>query len=105
MSKSNINIKPLGDRVLVKRRKDAEQVKGGIVIPDTAKEQSQEAEVIALGTGNVCECKDDCCKDKKVTFEVKVGDRVLINRYGGNEIKMDGVEYLIVRQNDILAIL
>jgi chaperonin GroES len=102
---SKLNIQPLGDRVLVKRRKDSEQIKGGIVIPDTAKEQSQEADVVALGTGNVCECKEDCCKDKKIHFEIKVGDRVLMNRYGGNEIKIDGEEYVIVRQNDILAIL
>ena len=98
-------IKPLGDRVLVKRRKEAEQIKGGIVIPETAKEQSQEAEVVALGTGNVCECKDSSCTCKKITFEVKAGDRVLISRYGGSEFKIDGVEYVIVRQSDILGIL
>ncbi|MDR1438194.1 MAG: co-chaperone GroES [Puniceicoccales bacterium] len=98
-------IQPLGDRVLVKRRKDAEQIKGGIVIPDTAKEQSQEAEVIALGTGNVCESKDGCCSSKHIAFEVKAGDRILINRYGGNEFKMDGVDYLIIRQSDILGII
>lgn len=96
-------IKPLGDRVLVRRRKDAEQVKGGIVIPDTAKEQSQEAEVIALGSGRVCGCKDGECKN--VEFEVKVGDRVLISRYGGNEFKIDGDEYVILRESEILGIL
>ncbi|MDR1436218.1 MAG: co-chaperone GroES [Puniceicoccales bacterium] len=96
-------VKPLGDRVLVKRRKDAEQIKGGIVIPDTAKEQSQEAEVIALGSGKVCDAKDSAVK--QIEFEVKVGDRVLISRYGGNEFKIDGEEYVLLRQSDILGIL
>jgi chaperonin GroES len=96
-------IQPLGDRVLVKRRRDAEEVKGGIVIPDTAKEQSQEAEVVALGTGKVCDCKDNSCK--QVEFEVQVGDRVLISRYGGNEFKIDGVEYVLIKQCDILGVL
>ncbi|MDR2577117.1 MAG: co-chaperone GroES [Puniceicoccales bacterium] len=97
-------IKPLGDRILVKRCKEAEQIKGGIVIPDTAKEQSQEAEVVALGSGWVCECKDGVCTRKQVEFEVKVGDRILISRYGGNEFKIDGVEYVILRQSDVLGV-
>jgi chaperonin GroES len=95
----------LGDRVLVKRRRDAEQIKGGIVIPDTAKEQSQEAEVVAIGSGRVCDCKDGGSTCRTVEFEVKVGDRVLISRYGGNEFKIDGVEYVLVRQGDILGLL
>jgi chaperonin GroES len=96
-------VKPLGDRVLVRRHKETEQIKGGIVIPDTAKEQSQEAEVVALGSGKVCDCKEGCVKH--VEFEVKVGDRVLISRYGGNEFKADGEEYVILRQSDILGVL
>jgi len=98
-------IKPLGDRVLVQRKKESEQMKGGIYIPDTAKEQSQEAVVVALGTGHICECKSDECSCKTVHFDVKVGDRVLISRYGGNEFKIDGNEYVILRQSDILGIL
>ncbi|MDR3316466.1 MAG: co-chaperone GroES [Puniceicoccales bacterium] len=98
-------IKPLGDRVLVKRYKESEQIKGGIVIPDTAKEQSQEAEVVALGSGRINECKDGTTVCKQTEFEVKVGDRVLIGRYGGNEFKIDNIEYVIVRQSDILGVL
>jgi chaperonin GroES len=98
-------VKPLGDRVLVKRRKETEQVKGGIVIPDTAKEQSQEAEVVALGSGKICDCKDGGAVAKQIEFEVKVGDNVLISRYGGNEFKVDGEEYVILRQSDILGVL
>lgn len=93
------NIKPLGDRVLVKSIEEAEQVKGGIIIPDSAKEKPQEAEVIALGTGK----KDD---DGKVqAFSVKVGDRVIISKYGGTEVKFDGEKYTLVREDDILGIL
>jgi chaperonin GroES len=98
-------IKPLGDRILVRRYKETEQIKGGIVIPDTAKEQSQEAEVVALGSGIVFESKDGNCTRKHVDFEVKVGDRILISRYGGNEFKIDGVEYVILRQSDVLGVL
>ncbi|MDR0340139.1 MAG: co-chaperone GroES [Puniceicoccales bacterium] len=105
MSKKMKLVKPLGDRVLVRRRKDAEQIKGGIVIPDTAKEQSQEAEVIALGSGKIYDCKDGCASGKQIEFEVRVGDLVLISRYGGNEFKVDGEEYVILRQSDILGVL
>ncbi|MDR3117097.1 MAG: co-chaperone GroES [Puniceicoccales bacterium] len=94
------SIKPLGERVLVKRKKESEQVKGGIVIPDTAKEQSQEAIVVALGSGNVCD-RDGC---RHIEFEVKVGDCVLISRYGGNEFKIDGEEYVILKQSDVLGV-
>lgn len=102
MNKKMKLVKPLGDRVLVRRRKEAEQIKGGIVIPDTAKEQSQEADVVALGSGKIFDCKDGC---KQVEFEVRVGDRVLISRYGGNEFKVDGEEYVILKQSDILGVL
>ncbi|MPM21782.1 10 kDa chaperonin [bioreactor metagenome] len=95
---SKVNIKPLGDRVLLEICEVAEQIKGGIVIPDTAKEKPQEFKVIALGTGK----NDD--KGKKIPFDVKVGDIVLTSRYGGTEVKVDGKEYKVVNSEDILAI-
>ncbi len=96
---AKVKIKPIGDRVLVKHLEEKEQVRGGIIIPDSAKEKPQEAEVIALGTGK----KDE---DGKITaFEVKVGDRVLIAQYGGNEVKIDDVKYKLVREDDILGVL
>ena len=91
-------IKPLGDRVLVEQAEEKEVTKGGIIIPDTAKEKPMEAVVVALGTGKT----DD--KGNKVAFEVKVGDRVLISKYGGTEIKVDGKEYKVLNSDDILAI-
>jgi chaperonin GroES len=92
------NIQPLGQRVLVKRI-DADAVSaGGIVLPDTAKEKPQEAEVIALGTGG----KDE--DGKPFEFTVKVGDKVLISKYGGTEVKVDGQEVLIISESDILGI-
>ncbi len=94
-----VNVKPLGDRVLVQALEEKEVKKGGIIIPDTAKEKPQEGEVVALGTGKV----DD--EGKKVAFTVKVGDRVLISKYGGTEIKIGGESYLIMREDDILGIL
>ena len=96
---AKVKIKPIGDRVLVKHTEESEQVRGGIIIPDSAKEKPQEAEVIALGTGK----KDE---DGKVqAFEVKVGDRVLIGKYGGTEVKIDDQKYTLVREDDILGIL
>ena len=92
------NIKPLGDRVLVEQTEEKEVRKGGIIIPDTAKEKPMEAIVVALGTGKTT---DD---GKKVEFEVKVGDRVLISKYGGTEIKVDGKEYKVLNADDIIAI-
>lgn len=96
---ANPNIKPLGDRVLVKPVETAEETKGGIIIPDSAKEKPQEAEVIALGTGK----KDD--NGKVIEFQVKVGDRVIISKYGGTEVKFDDKKYQLVREDDILGIL
>ena len=94
-----INVKPLSDRVLVKPLEEKEVKKGGIIIPDTAKEKPQEGEVVALGTGKVDE------QGKKIEFTVKKGDRVLISKYGGSEIKYEGENYLIMREDDILGIL
>ncbi len=93
------SIKPIGDRVLVKPLDEKEVKKGGIIIPDSAKEKPQEGEVVALGTGKVDE------NGKKVEFTVKKGDKVLISKYGGTEIKLDGVAYQILREDDILGIL
>ena len=95
---ANVNVKPLGDRVLLELCDVAEQVKGGIIIPDTAKEKPQEFKVIALGTGKT----DD--NGNKVPFDVKEGDIVLTSRYGGTEVKVDGKEYKVVNSDDILAI-
>ena len=95
---ANVNVKPLGDRVLLELCEVAEQIKGGIIIPDTAKEKPQEFRVVALGTGKF----DD--NGNKVPFDVKVGDIVLTSRYGGTEVKVDGKEYKVVNQEDILAI-
>ena len=94
-----VNLKPLGDRVLVEPAEEKETKKGGIIIPDTAKEKPTEGIVIALGTGKT----DD--NGKKVPFEVKKGDRVLVSKYGGTEIKIDDQNYLIMREDDILGII
>ena len=96
---AKVNIKPIGDRVLVQHIEEKEQVRGGIIIPDSAKEKPQEAKVIALGTGK----RDE--NGKVTPFEVKVGDRVLISKYGGTEIKVDGKDYLIMREDDILGVI
>ncbi|NBZ94966.1 MAG: co-chaperone GroES [Proteobacteria bacterium] len=94
-----VSIQPLADRVLVQPIEEKEVKKGGIIIPDTAKEKPQEAKVIALGTGKL---DDD---GKKVPFTVKKGDTVLISKYGGTEVKVDGESYLIMREDDILGII
>ncbi len=91
-------ITPLGRRVLVKRVASEEKTAGGIFLPDNAKEKPQEAEVIAVGTG-----KDEEGKD--VSFTVKKGDKVLISKYGGTEVKLDGDDHLIINESDILGIL
>ena len=96
---AKINIQPLGDRVLVKQVEEKEQIKGGIIIPDAAKEKSQEAEVVALGTGKTDE------NGKKSAFEVNVGDKVLIAKYGGTEVKAGDEKFTLLREDDILAIL
>lgn len=93
-----MKIRPLADRVVLKRVKEAETTKGGIIIPDSAKEKPVEAEVVAVGNGKPL-------KDGKVRpLEVKVGDKVIIGKWSGTEVKLDGVEHVIVREEDILAV-
>jgi chaperonin GroES len=94
-----LNIKPLGDRILVEAVEEKEVKKGGIIIPDSAKEKPTESIVIALGTGKT----DD--NGKKVPFEVKKGDRVLVSKYGGTEIKLNDKDYKIFSADDIIAII
>jgi chaperonin GroES len=94
-----MKIQPLGDRVLVEPIKEEEQKKGGIIIPDTAKEKPTTGKVIAIGTGKLDE------KGNKIPFNVKVGDKVLMPKYGGTEVKLDDKEYQIIREEDILGII
>lgn len=94
-----MKVKPLHDRVLVKRVDPEEKVKGGIIIPDTAKEKPLEGKVVAIGAGRLDE------DGKRVPLEVKVGDRVLIGKYAGTEIKIDEVEHVIVREDEILGVI
>ncbi len=94
-----MKIRPLADRVLVEPIKEEEQKKGGIIIPDTAKEKPQQGKVIAVGTGKL----DD--NGKMIPFNVKAGDKVLMPKYGCTEVKMDGKEYVILREEDILGII
>jgi chaperonin GroES len=94
-----MKIKPLQDRIIVKRIEEEEKTKGGIIIPDTAKEKPMEGEVIAAGTGKVLE------NGKKQPLEVKAGDRVLFGKYAGTEVKIDGIEHLIMKEDDILGII
>ena len=94
-----MKVRPLQDRILVRRVAEEEKTKGGIIIPDTAKEKPTEGEVIAVGSGKV----DD--KGKLRPLEVKKGDRILFGKYSGNEIKIDGVEHLILREDEILGVL
>src|SRR5688572_22351089 len=93
-----MKVRPLHDRVLIKRIEEQETVRGGIIIPDTAKEKPQEGEVVAVGTGKRLE------NGTVTPLEVKDGDRVLFGKYSGTEIKVDGQEYLILREDEILAI-
>ena len=93
-----MNIRPLHDRLIVKRFEEEEKTKGGIIIPDNAKEKPQQGEVIAVGNGKALE------DGKKLPLEVKKGDRVLFGKYSGTEIKIDGTEYLMMREEDILGI-
>lgn len=92
-----MNIKPLGDRVVIKKLEAIETTVGGIVLPGTAKEKPQEAEVVAVGPGAVVD-------GKRIEMEVSIGDKVLYSKYSGTEVKVSGEEYIIVKQDDILAI-
>ncbi len=94
-----IKVKPLADRILVRRVEEEEVKKGGIIIPDTAKEKPQQAEVIAVGPGAI---GDD---GARVAMEVKKGDRILMGKYSGTEVKIDGEEYIIMREDDVLAVI
>ena len=94
-----MKIKPLGDRILVKRLEEEEVMRGGIIIPDTAKEKPQEGKVIAVGPGKLTE------EGKRQALEVKKGDRILMGKYSGTEVKIDGEDHLILREEDVLAIL
>ena len=94
-----VKVRPLGDRILVKRLEEEEVMKGGIIIPDTAKEKPQRGEVIAVGLGRLDE------EGKRVPLDVKVGDSILFGKYAGNEVTIDEDEYLIMREDDVLAII
>lgn len=98
MAEKKMKIRPLHDRVLIKRLNEEEKTKGGIIIPDSAKEKPQEGKVIAIGKGRI----DD---GKVVPLDVKVGDKVLFSKYSGNEVKIEGEEHLIVKEEEILGIL
>lgn len=97
-SPAKLNLKPLADRVIVKKLEAEEKTSGGIVLPETAKEKPQQGEVLAVGTGKFDE------KGNRQPMELKVGDKVLFAKYSGTEVKIDGVEYLILAERDILAV-
>ena len=94
-----MNVRPLHDRLLVRRIEEKETVKGGIIIPDTAKEKPQEGEVVAVGNGKVLE------NGTKVALDVKKGDKILFGKYSGTDIKIDGQEFLILREDEVLAVI
>lgn len=98
MAKAKMKIRPLQDRVIVRRLEEEEKTEGGIIIPDTAKEKPMEGRVVAVGKGKVLE------DGKVVPLDVKAGDRVLFSKYAGTEVKLDGEEHLIMREDDILGI-
>ena len=93
-----MNVRPLHDRIIVQRLEEGEQVIGGIIVPDSAKEKPQQGKVIAAGNGKV---KDD---GKRIALDVKAGDTILFGKYSGQEIKLDGEEYLIMREDEVLAV-
>ncbi len=98
-AKESLKLKPLGDRVIVDREESGERTKGGIVLPDTAKEKPKQGVVIAVGDGKILE------SGKRVALQVKAGDRILFTSYAGNEVKVGAKDYLIMTEEDILAIL
>lgn len=94
-----VNIRPLHDRILAKRIEEKEQIRGGIIIPDSAKEKPLEAEIMAVGDGKVTE------DGKRIALDVKVGDRVLIGKYSGTEVKLQDEEYIILREEEVLGVI
>jgi len=94
-----MNMKPLADRIMVARVDEKEEKRGGIIIPDTAKEKPQECKVVAVGPGRMTE------DGKRIAMEVKKGDRVLIGKYSGTDVKIDGNEYVILREDDVLGVM
>ena len=94
-----MNVNPLADRILVRRLEEEETKRGGIIIPDTAKEKPQQGEVVAVGPGKLDE------KGNRIQPEVKKGDRILMSKYAGTEVKIDGEEYVIMREDDVLGII
>ncbi|MBO0862178.1 MAG: co-chaperone GroES [Chloracidobacterium sp.] len=93
-----VNIRPLNDRIIVRRLEEQEQMRGGLYIPDTAKEKPQEGEVLAVGNGKLLET------GQRIAIDLKAGDRILFGKYAGTEIKLDGEEYLILREDDVLGV-
>jgi chaperonin GroES len=93
-----VNIRPLNDRIIARRLEDQEQMRGGLYIPDTAKEKPQEGEVLAVGNGKLLD------NGQRIAIDLKAGDRILFGKYAGTEIKLDGDEYLILREDDILGV-
>jgi chaperonin GroES len=98
MARAELNVRPLHDRILVRRMAEEEKTAGGIIIPDTAKEKPQRGEVVATGKGRVTE------DGKVLALEVKVGDKILFSKYSGTELKLEGSEYLMMREEDILGV-
>src|SRR5262249_51414079 len=96
---TTMNFQPLADRLLVRRIEEQETVRGGIIIPDTAKEKPQEGEVVAVGPGKLTD------EGKRVAPEVKKGDRILVGKYSGTDVKIDGTEYVILREDEVLGVL
>ena len=93
-----VSIRPLNDRIIVRRMEDQEQMRGGLYIPDTAKEKPQEGEVLAVGNGKLLD------NGQRIAIDLKAGDRILFGKYAGTEIKLDGDEYLILREDDVLGV-
>ena len=98
MAKADLNVRPLHDRILVRRMAEEEKTAGGIIIPDTAKEKPQRGEVVATGKGRITE------DGKVLPLEVKAGDKVLFSKYSGTELKLDGTDYLMIREEDVLGV-
>ena len=93
-----VSIRPLNDRIIVRRMEEQEQMRGGLYIPDTAKEKPQEGEVLAVGNGKLLD------NGQRIAIDLKAGDRILFGKYAGTEIKLDGDEYLILREDDVLGV-